>query len=69
MSRSTPELFDDALRVLGYLYRSREIGLRYDPSTLPLSGMSDSDWAVKHSTSGFVFSFGSACISWASKPP
>ena len=67
MSRPTPELFDDALRVLGYLYRSREIGLRYDPSTLPLSGMSDSDWAVKHSTSGFVFSFGSACISWASK--
>ena len=29
--------------------------------------MTDSDWAVRHSTTGFVFSFGSACISWASK--
>ena len=29
--------------------------------------MSDSDWAVKHSTTGYVFSLGSACISWASK--
>ena len=29
--------------------------------------MSDSDWAVQHSTSGFVFSFSSAAISWGSK--
>ena len=67
MSRPTPDLYNDALRVLGYLYRTRELGLRYDPASEPLSGMSDSDWAVKHSTTGFVFSFGSACISWASK--
>ena len=67
MSRPTPALLDASLRVLGYLYRTRLLGLRYDPSTLPLEGMSDSDWAVKHSTTGFVFSFGSACISWASK--
>ena len=60
MSRPTPELYDDALRVLGYMcmdmcmhmYRTRETGLRYGPSTSPLSGMSDSDWAVKHSTTG-----------------
>ena len=65
--RPTPELFEDARRVLGYLYRNPDLGLRYDPSTGPLSGMSDSDWAVKHSTTGYMFSFGSACISWASK--
>ena len=29
--------------------------------------MSDADWAVKHSTSGFVFNYCSAAISWASK--
>ena len=29
MSRPTPELYDAALRVLGYLYRTRHLGLRY----------------------------------------
>ena len=29
--------------------------------------MSDSDWAVKHSTSGSVFMLSGAAISWASK--
>ena len=28
MSRPTPEMYDEALRVLGYLYRTRELGLR-----------------------------------------
>ena len=67
MARPTPELMEDALRVLGYLYRTRDLGLRYDPSPSALEGMSDSDWAIKHSISGYVFSFGSACVSWASK--
>ena len=31
------------------------------------SGMSDSDWAVKHSTSGFVFMMNQAALSWGSK--
>ena len=67
MSKPTPELFDDALRVLCYLYRHRHIGLCYEPSSDPLSGMTDSDWAVKHSTSGYVFTLAQAAISWASK--
>ena len=29
--------------------------------------MTDSDWAVKHSTSGYVFKFCQAAISWSSK--
>ena len=29
--------------------------------------MSDASWGVRHSTSGFVFHFGQATISWHSK--
>ena len=29
--------------------------------------MTDSDWAVKHSTSGFVFMLNTAAIYWGSK--
>ena len=67
MGRRTPELFTAALRVLGYLYRTRHIGLRYEASEQALEGFCDSDWAVKHSTSGHTISLGSATISWASK--
>ena len=67
MAKPTPELHAAALRVLGYLYRTRELGLRYQADTLPMHGMSDSDWAVKHSTSGFVFMYNSAAIAWGSK--
>ena len=67
MGRPTPELHEAALRVLGYLYRTCHIGLRYEASTASLEGYSDSDWAVKHSTSGHAFHLGSATISWASK--
>ena len=51
MGRPTPELLDAALRILGYLYRNRHIGLRYEASKKTLEGFSDSDWAIKHSTS------------------
>jgi len=67
MARPTDQLLGDALRVLGYLYRTRTIGLRYEADRLPLYGMTDSDWAVKHSTSGWVFMYNSAAISWGSK--
>ena len=62
-----PELLESARRVLGYLYRTRHIGLRYEASPAQLEGFSDSDWGVKHSTSGHTFHLGSATISWASK--
>ena len=43
---------------------NRDIGLRYETATdASLEGFSDSDWAVKHSTSGFTFHLGSASIS------
>ena len=67
MSRPTPELITAALRVLGYFDRTKDIGLRYKASDVELYGMSDSDWGVKHSTSGWVFMFSQAAISWGSK--
>ena len=67
MGRPNPELLESAKRVLGYLYRTRHIGLRYESSSAKLEGFSDSDWGVKHSTSGHTFHLGSATISWASK--
>ena len=67
MSRPTPVLMTAAERVLAYLVRNREIGLRYAASEHPLHGMTDSDWATRHSTSGWVFMLSSAAISWGSK--
>ena len=67
MGRPTPELYAQALRVLYYLEHHKHVGLRYQPEAAPLSGMSDSDWAVKHSFSGMCFKYMSAAVSWGSK--
>ena len=67
MGKPTPELYEAAQRVLFYLGRHGEIGLCYRGDDAPCSGMTDSDWGVKHSTSGFVFKLSQAAISWASK--
>ena len=67
MGKPTAELHLAALHVLCYLYRTRELGLRYSPDQRDVSGMSDADWAVKHSTTGYVFMFNSAAISWSSQ--
>ena len=67
MAKPTERLYAAALRVLYYLYVHKDVGLRYSPSSTPLSGMSDSDWAVKHSTSGYTFQYMNATVSWASK--
>ena len=67
LARPTPELLACTERVLCYLYRTRQIGLCFVADQRPFMGMSDSDWAVKHSTSGWVSKFCSAAISWGSK--
>ena len=67
MAKPTPELYEDGLRVLGYLYRHRHIGLRYATTSDPLSGSCDSDWGVQHSISGWQFKYSHAIISWGSK--
>jgi hypothetical protein len=67
MACPTPELLEAAHHVLFYLHRHRNIGLRYERSDAAMYGMSDSDWAVKHSTSGWLFMYNLATISWSSK--
>eukprot|EP00965_Chrysotila_dentata_P120476 3983966-Pleurochrysis_carterae.AAC.2 len=55
MSCPTPELFGAAHRVLMYLSHHRSVGLRFERAARPIEGFSDSDWATRHSTSGYVF--------------
>eukprot|EP00965_Chrysotila_dentata_P131634 4352155-Pleurochrysis_carterae.AAC.1 len=63
MSCPTPELLEAARRVLMYLSHHQAVGLRFEKSARPLEGFSDSDWATKHSTSGYVFMYNQAAIS------
>eukprot|EP00965_Chrysotila_dentata_P120562 3987068-Pleurochrysis_carterae.AAC.1 len=64
MGCPTPSLLSAAQRVLAYLHHHRHVGLRYElcPDAT-VHGYSDSDWATRHSTSGWVFRHGSAAIS------
>ena len=56
-----------AQRVLYYLGRHCEIGLCYRGDDAPCSGMTDSDWGVKHSTTGRVFKWMDGPIAWSSR--
>eukprot|EP00965_Chrysotila_dentata_P049032 1626289-Pleurochrysis_carterae.AAC.19 len=67
MSCPTHELLDAAYRVLGYLYHHRKVGFRYELCSEPLHGHSDSDWATRHSTTGWVFVHGRPSDSGSSK--
>ena len=67
MGKPTPELLSAAERVLRYLYRTRDLGLRYEATDKRLHGYSDSDWAERHSTTGWVFILSQAALSWGSK--
>ena len=66
MSKPSPRLFDEARLVLLYLERTKELGLTYRADQEEIYGMSDSDWAVKHSTTGWAFMYNMALISWNS---
>eukprot|EP00965_Chrysotila_dentata_P164339 5426907-Pleurochrysis_carterae.AAC.1 len=51
-----------------YLHHHKSIGLRYEHlRSSDLHGYSDSDWATRHSTSGYIFTYNRAAISWSSK--
>ena len=58
-------------RILRYLHDTADMGLVFRGTLQPLSGYTDSDWAgdpdTRRLTSGYVFSLGSAAISWSSK--
>ena len=75
----SPELLKRAERVTIYLAGTADMGLRYtateEKSTMnwapraraATEGYSDSDWAVAHSTTGYVFRMAKAAISWIVK--
>ena len=67
MAYPTPELLEAARRVLAYLNHHRDIGLTYEADQAPVTGYSDSNWGIRHSTTGWIFNFSQACISWSSK--
>eukprot|EP00965_Chrysotila_dentata_P144390 4769626-Pleurochrysis_carterae.AAC.1 len=56
-----------AQRILMYLSHHRSISLRFCRVDAPVTGFSDSNWATKHSTSGYVFMYYQAAIPWMSK--
>ena len=49
LSCPNDDLLERARRVLRYLRAHRTIGLRYSASSSTLYGMSDANWAVRHS--------------------
>jgi hypothetical protein len=72
MNNPSQELLDEAHRTLRYLYYTRELGLRYSRAkSIDLYGESDSDWAVKASTSAYIFYLAGAAISYCPRngPP
>ncbi len=60
----SPALRDDAYRVLRYLQHDINSGLTYSRSSAPLAGMSDSDWSVGCSTTGWAFLYANASVMW-----
>ena len=67
MSKPTPKLYQSALDVLYYLGRHANIGLHYEADSNDMEIWSDSDWAIKHSTTGYDVRWQRASISFGSK--
>ena len=67
MNCPTPELLEEAKRVLKYLYTYRHLGLRYTRGgSKKVEGMSDSDWGTKASISAYIFMLCNAVVSYLS---
>ena len=59
-----------AKRVLRYLKRTKDLKLEYKQTGKKVQGFVDSDWANgkdRKSIGGYIFLFGGAAVSWASK--
>ena len=71
-SNPSPAHWSAIKRVFRYLNGTRNYGITYGGKTIPkLEGYSDADWGNsdfdRKSISGYVFLFGNAPISWASR--
>ena len=68
LEKPNEALMRAAERVLQYLLFTKTLGIRYSVGgTTELSGMSDSDWAVIKSTTGYVFFIAKAAVAYLSK--
>jgi len=67
LHKPTPALLEAAERVLIYLHLHADIGLTYEPDPTDPHAASDSDWALKKSTSGWAIMWHRAAINWGSK--
>lgn len=73
MHAPTAELMNSAKNVLRYLVGTSKMGLQFKPSSssMDVVGFGDADYAgdvdTRKSTTGYVFVWGGAAISWCSK--
>ena len=68
LERPTHDMMAAALRTLRYLVTTKALGLRWNVGgNETLIGMSDSDWAVARSTSGYIFFLCQAAIAYISQ--
>lgn len=70
-SNPTVAQWDSVVRIFRYLRATLDLELVCTDTIGPLTGYTDADWAGDHetrrSTSGYIFTIGSAAISWSSK--
>uniref|UniRef100_A0A2N9EQJ0 CCHC-type domain-containing protein n=1 Tax=Fagus sylvatica TaxID=28930 RepID=A0A2N9EQJ0_FAGSY len=70
-SNPSAEHWKAIARVLGYLKKTKDLGLYYSGYPVLLEGYSDANWVTSmgdnKSTSGWIFTLGGGAISWASK--
>uniref|UniRef100_A0A2N9GXV4 Reverse transcriptase Ty1/copia-type domain-containing protein n=1 Tax=Fagus sylvatica TaxID=28930 RepID=A0A2N9GXV4_FAGSY len=70
-SNPSAEHWKAIARVLGYLKKTKDLGLYYSGYPVVLEGYSDANWVTSvgdnKSTSGWIFTLGGGAISWASK--
>ena len=68
LSRPTPELLAELRVTFSYLNHHSSLGLTFEAGRRhELSGYSDSDWAIKNSTSGWVIFWQNAPLVWGSR--
>jgi len=68
LSRPTPELIAELRVTFSYLNQHPSLGLTFEAGRRhELSGYSDSDWAIKNSTSGWVIFWQNAPLVWGSR--
>jgi transposase InsO family protein len=71
MSNPSEQHWTAAKRILRYLHGTQSMGLTFRRDGGGLLGFSDADWGgdtvTRKSTTGFLFLFGGAAISWSSK--